>query len=272
VTDETGATKGSWDADLELLISAAKEAGDTAMSYFGQSPETWWKNEGRSPVTAADYAANDVLIHRLRGARPDYGWLSEETEDDGSRRNFETLFVIDPIDGTRGFMNGLKTWCVSAAVVHQGRPVAGVLVAPALDEVFAATENGPALKNGKPAKVLKPDERRPFAIASSHEAFSRLPNDFQEKARRVEHIPSLAYRLAMIADGSIDATLVKPHSHDWDLAAADLILNRAGGQLSTLDGKPIAYNSEKISHGVLCAAHETAMKALLKAVSGVYGH
>lgn len=261
---------GSWEDDLALLLSASAEAGEAAMAYFRNSPETWWKNEGRSPVTAADYAANDVLIGRLRTARPDYGWLSEETEDDGGRLAAETLFVVDPIDGTRAFMNGLATWCVSAAVVHQGRPVAGVLVAPALGETFSATIDGIAQKNGFPISVR--DAGETVAIAAPAEAFRRLQPDFLARARRVEHIPSLAYRLAMIADGRIDATLVHPNSHDWDIAAAELILQRAGGRLAGFDGRPVAYNAASVSHGALLAAHETGVERLLEASRGAFAH
>lgn len=142
-----------WGQDLELILDAARQAGEIAHGFFGRSPEVWWKNEGRSPVSAADFAANDRLLNLLLTARPNYGWLSEETDDDVARLSCETLFVVDPIDGTRAFINGEKTWCVSVAVVHRGQPVAGVLVAPALDEEFCAVKDGPALKNGQPITV-----------------------------------------------------------------------------------------------------------------------
>ncbi len=131
-----------WRSDLGLIADAARQAGDVALGYFNQSPEVWWKNEGRSPVSAADFAANQKLESILRTARPDYGWLSEETDDDGDRLSRETLFIIDPIDGTRAFLAGQDLWCVSVAVVRHGRPVAGVLYAPALEELYEAVEGG----------------------------------------------------------------------------------------------------------------------------------
>jgi len=97
-----------WQSDLDLIADAAKRAGAVALSHFNQSPEVWWKNEGRSPVSAADFAANEILETMLRAARPDYGWLSEETEDSADRLSRDTLFIIDPIDGTRGFLAGQK--------------------------------------------------------------------------------------------------------------------------------------------------------------------
>lgn len=253
-----------WNADLELITGAAREAGRVALTFFGQSPEVWWKNEGQSPVSAADFAANDVLSKLLRSARPGYGWLSEETDDDPSRLDRDTVFVVDPIDGTRAFIAGKQTWCVSVAVVHRGLPVAGVLVAPALGEEFTAVVDGPALKNGMAVSVRLPQAWDKLRVATAQDMLSGLGRDFRSGVERVEHIPSLAYRLAMVADGRIDATLVKRNSHDWDLAAADLILARAGGRLVDLDGHDLLYNRREVVHGVLCAASQPFLPAFLR--------
>ncbi|WP_455874802.1 3'(2'),5'-bisphosphate nucleotidase CysQ [Rhizobium yanglingense] len=243
-----------WQSDLELIADAAKQAGDVALGFFNQSPEVWWKNGGRSPVSAADFAANEKLESILRLARPDYGWLSEETEDSAARLSAETLFVIDPIDGTRAFLGGLDLWCVSVAVVHRGRPVAGVLYAPALDELFEAVEGGAAMKNGEPIAVSAngPDTLSRFAIGE--DILKAFPDPFRRKIERVKHVPSLAYRIAMVADGRLEGTFVKRNSHDWDLAAADLILERAGGRLTDLDGRSVLYNRSEVSHAELCGA------------------
>ncbi|OHV75855.1 3'(2'),5'-bisphosphate nucleotidase CysQ [Rhizobium sp. LCM 4573] len=256
--------KENWQDDLELICDAARQAGEIALGFFGQSPEVWWKNEGRSPVSAADFAANDRLQSLLLKARPNYGWLSEETDDDAARLSCETLFVIDPIDGTRAFINGEKTWCVSVAVVHRGRPVAGVLVAPALEEEFSAVRNGPALKNGEPIAVSEPRSGEPLSIAAAEEMVKKLEQDFRRQIHRIRHVPSLAYRLAMVAEGRIDGTIVRRNSHDWDLVAADLILERAGGRLVDLDDRPLVYNREAVTHGMLCAGAEHALDRLMR--------
>ncbi len=260
----TTALMFDWQADLDLIATAAREAGSVALTFFGQSPEVWWKNEGRSPVSAADHAANRCLEEQLRAARPGYGWLSEETDDDLVRLDCETLFVVDPIDGTRAFIAGKKTWCVSVAVVHRGKPVAGVLVAPALGEEYSASAEGTALKNGKPICVadFRPSER--LRVATAQDVVNAFDATIRGRIERVEHIPSLAYRIAMVAEGRIDATLVKPNSHDWDLAAADLILARAGGKLVDLNGDALVYNRPEVSHDVLCAATEGELPELLK--------
>ncbi len=254
-----------WQADLDLIADASRKAGAVALSFFGQSPEVWWKQEGRSPVSAADYAANTTLEDMLRAARPGYGWLSEETDDDPARLDCETVFVVDPIDGTRGFIAGLKTWCVSVAVVHKGRPVAGCLVAPALEEEFLARADGPALKNGAALVVSELSPHVRLRIAAAEDTLHGFSPDKRSRIERVAHVPSLAYRIAMVADGTIDGTLVKRNSHDWDLAAADLILERAGGGLVDLEGQALIYNRAEVSHGVLCAAN-TALPDLLKSL------
>lgn len=253
-----------WMNDLALIGHAAREAGAVALGYFRQSPEVWWKNEGRSPVSAADFAANEVLEKILRSARPGYGWLSEETEDNDDRLSRDTVFVIDPIDGTRAFINGEATWCVSVAVVHLGRPVAGVLVAPALEEEYVAVEGGDALKNGAAVSVSHWAEGEPFRLATAEDMLARMSADLRPLITRIRHVPSLAYRLAMVAEGRIEGTLVKRNSHDWDLAAADLILARAGGRLVGLDGQPLAYNRPDVRHGVLCAGSPALVGPLVR--------
>ena len=123
--------------DLELLRDAAREAGLIAMRYFGNNPQVWMKG-GTSPVSEADHAADAYLRSTLLAARPDYGWLSEETADDPARLQARRTFVVDPIDGTRGFLEGLRSWCVSVAVVEDGRTLAGVLECPAKEEIYWA--------------------------------------------------------------------------------------------------------------------------------------
>lgn len=254
-------TEADWQADLELIRDAARQAAEIAHGFFRQSPEVWWKNEGRSPVSAADFAANDRLQALLTAARPGYGWLSEETDDDAARLDRETVFVVDPIDGTRAFINGDERWCVSVAVVHRGRPVAGVLAAPALGEEFIAHAGGDAIKNGERIEVSA--ERGSHLVLAADEAqVKAFASPFREEIERVRHVPSLAYRLAMVADGRLDGTVVKRNSHDWDLAAADLIVECAGGALTDLSGNRLIYNRPAVSHGMLLAGTAHARASL----------
>ena len=254
-------------ADIDLLVEAALAAGREAMRFFRSEVKIWWKNEGTSPVTAADYAANDILVTKLRTARPDYGWLSEESEDDSLRLSQDRVFIVDPIDGTRAFMAGKDTWVVSVAVAETGRPIAGVLYAPALDELYLATEDGRVEKNGRGLALTPHPPGAPIRISGADEAINALRIE-RSRLNRLSRIPSLAYRLAMIADGRLDATIVKPNSHDWDLAAAHLILGNAGGMLTDKAGSEPPYNRAVPRHSTLIATRPELHKTILSALSG----
>jgi len=231
------------------------------MGFFRGDLDVWLK-AGASPVSEADMAVDAFLKRTLIAARPDYGWLSEETEDERDEKPRARTFVVDPIDGTRAFIEGRDVWCVSIAIVEDGRPVAGVLDCPAKGEVIAATRGGGAAQNGR--KILVRPLGRSVEIAGSKTFLSQLPEPFGE-VRGHPHVPSLAYRLAMVARGDIDGTFVKPNSHDWDLAAADLILAEAGGRVVRADGSHLRYATGNPRHGALAAASG----GLLEAMRGV---
>jgi myo-inositol-1(or 4)-monophosphatase len=196
----------------------------------------------------------------LLAARPDYGWLSEETVADGSRLAARRTFVVDPIDGTRAFIGGQDMWCVSIAIVEEGRPIAGVLDVPAKNEIYEARTDGPALKNGAPVKVRTAGD---LPVVAGPKTMTRTVLPGVGQTVKVPYIPSLAYRIAMVAEGEIDATFVKPNSHDWDLAAADLILRRAGGEVLTPEGTAPLYAGENPRHGTLVAGSGSLLRAMV---------
>jgi len=139
--------------DLDLLIDAARSAGDIATHFHETGAKSWDKADGAGPVTEADLAVNDMLEDRLRSARPGYGWLSEESTDDPARLDAETVFIIDPIDGTRSFVDGARTWAHSLAIVRNGAVQAGVIYLPLRDMLFAAEASNGASLNGAPLTV-----------------------------------------------------------------------------------------------------------------------
>jgi myo-inositol-1(or 4)-monophosphatase len=249
--------------DLALLVEAAREAGQIALRFFRQSPEVWMKG-GTSPVSEADYAADKYLNETLLAARPDYGWLSEEATDDAARLSARRTFVVDPIDGTRGFLEGRNEWCVSIAVVERGRSIAGVLECPAKKETYSAVLGGGAFKDGKRLLVSEPGPV--VLLGGPADMVSALPQELRARVKRAEYIPSLAYRVAMVADGSLDASFVKPNSHDWDLAAADLILREAGGEILDVDGKAPAYGGSEIRHGALVAGSGKLLAVMARTI------
>ena len=248
--------------DLALLVDAAAEAGRIALRYFGKSPDVWLK--GTSPVSEADLAVDRYLKTRLLGERPDHGWLSEETVDGPERLEARRTFVVDPIDGTRAFIDGRSTWCVAIAIVEKGRPLAGVLDCPAKRQVYAAQLGGGAFCNGERIGVAQPGEH--LAIAGPKALIDASPSDLRDRMRRVSYVPSLAYRIAMVADGSLDATFMKPNSHDWDLAAADVILSEAGGAILDGQGAVPTYAGQVVSHGALAAGSGDLLTAMVAVV------
>jgi myo-inositol-1(or 4)-monophosphatase len=248
------------DIDAEALIQplseAAREAGAIALRYFRHGERTHASinhKAGGSPVTEADLLVDRFLEQRLREIVPDAAWLSEEIADSPARLGKALVLLVDPIDGTRGFSNGDPQWAVSIALAHEGRPIAGIVHAPALEETYSATRGRGAQMNGAPIRVS--------ARTSLHGATLSGPQGFVGSVRETgaDIVPfpkmaSLAMRLVRIAAGGIDAGLVGDKSYDWDIAAADLILNEAGGCLTDLDGNQPRYNCETPRHAALVAA------------------
>lgn len=265
---ESRSAEKSVAADLALIGEAAREAGEIAMRYFRSDPEVWMKN-GSSPVSEADIAVDTFLRQSLTAARPDYGWLSEETVDTPERLATRRTFVVDPIDGTRAFIDGRDIWCVSIAVVEDGLPLAGVLECPVRREFYQAGATGKALLNGRPIAVSA-EKTSPLRVAGP-KSMLRIAPASMRAGPDIPYIPSLAYRIAMVATGALDATFVKPHSHDWDLAAADLILRRAGGGLIERNGTPPRYGGSDPRHGALAAGSGALLATMQTVIAGCDG-
>lgn len=252
--------------DMALLQGAARSAGAIALGYFGEKPETWRKHGG-SPVTEADMAVDEHLRQTLLAARPDYGWLSEETPDSLERLEKERVFVVDPIDGTRGFIKGDERWCVSLAVVEHGRPVAAALMIPAQDRLLTASCGGGAYCGGSKLSVSIAG-MGPETLIAGPQSWFEGRRYTQVRARRLSHAPSLAYRFAQVALAEADAAFSKPNSHDWDLAACDLLVHEAGGRLTDLRGRIPFYNRRTLQHDVLVAGNNAVHPELVRQLAG----
>jgi myo-inositol-1(or 4)-monophosphatase len=252
--------------DLGLIRDAAREGGAIALRFFKQSPEVWMKG-GTSPVSEADYAVDRFLREALTAARPAYGWLSEETADSAGRLAASRTFVVDPIDGTRAFLDGRSTWCVSIAVVEGGRPLAGVLDCPATGEIFWASAGTGAWKDGRRLEVRAP--RDPALVGGPKPMLEAALPYLRRPIERAQYVPSLAYRIAMVAEGTLDATFIKLNAQDWDLAAADLILVEAGGQLLEPSGSQPVYATANPRHGVLVAGSGPLLSTMVKAIRSI---
>jgi myo-inositol-1(or 4)-monophosphatase len=230
-------------ADLTLLIDAARRAGPVALRYWRKAPDTWEKPGGAGPVSVADLAVNDALESDLRAARPAYGWLSEESPDDPARLGTHQVFIIDPIDGTRAYLDGSPDFALSLAVADAGRVVAGVVYLPAQDRLYTATVDGPAQCNGQPIRV---SDRKDIEGATLLTARANLAPDHWRQAQpppvQRKFRASLAWRLCLVAEGAYDAMLTTRPTWEWDIAAGSLIAARAGALVTDRHGAPLAFN------------------------------
>jgi myo-inositol-1(or 4)-monophosphatase len=249
-------------AERERLAAVLRDAGAIALKYFRGTLKSWTKGRD-SPVTEADIAVNNLLHERLPA--PGDGWLSEESDNDPSRLQARRVWVVDPIDGTRAYMAGREDWSISVALVEEGRPVLAGLFAPATDEMFEATAGEGATLNGTPIRATQGAAIDGARIAGPKRILDRLSARHPELVV-VPRIHSLALRLARVAQGQIDAAIAGGNGHDWDLAAADLLVHEAGGVLTTLDAAPLIYNRPEPVHSVLVAAGRERHAALIALV------
>ncbi|WP_170763424.1 inositol monophosphatase family protein [Ruegeria lacuscaerulensis] len=248
--------------DLPLLIDAALEAGKIATRYSGTTAQRWDKPDGAGPVTEADLAVNAMLEQRLPVARPGYGWLSEETEDSKDRLTKDRVFIVDPIDGTRSFAEGSRTWAHSLAIAEQGEVAAAVIYLPLRNLLYAAAKGQGATLNGTPIRVSQVSDLEAAEILAAKPNLDTRhwrqgqPPTFQRKYR-----PSLAYRMALVGQGRFDGMLTLRPSWEWDIAAGDLIIREAGGICSNRLGQPLKFNNAHPRlNGVVAAGrviHET---------------
>jgi myo-inositol-1(or 4)-monophosphatase len=253
-------------SDLDLLRVAALDAGRIAMKHFGQKPKIWDKGDGQGPVTEADLEIDAMLHARLLGAHPDAGWLSEETEDDARRLTRDKVFVVDPIDGTKSFINGNHNFSHSLAISEGGRVTAGVVHLPARGLTFEAALGKGAFLNGEPITA---------SVAEAFEGARVLASESQFRSRLWSSTPppverhfraSLAYRMCLVAQGRFDGMVTLRDTWEWDVAAGVLICEEAGATATTRTGDRATFNQPTPRMaGMLAAApilHQRLMEHL----------
>jgi len=240
-----------------------REAGEIAVTTSRGEYKRWTKGDDNSPVSDADIAVNDFLGERLGKLVPEAGWLSEETEDDPAVRAQSIVWIVDPIDGTRAFLAGRADWTVAVALIEAGRPRLAALFAPVTDEMFFAASGRGATLNGGRIRVTDSDQISGASVAGPKRYLDRLAGLSAAIDARPK-IHSLALRLTRVAEGALDAAFASPGSHDWDLAAADLMVHEAGGKLTDFFGRTLDFNRPRIVHGALIAAGPARHAALLE--------
>ncbi len=247
--------------DLELLKTAALEAGEIARRYWRDDPQVWDKG-GDDPVSEADFAVDKHLHQRLLGARPGYAWVSEETEDDPSRLEAERVFIVDPIDGTRSFVAGEKTWAHSLAVSVKGQVVAACVYLPVREKLYLAALGKGATLNDEELTASAPDGLDGATVLSPKVSF-REEFWIDGPPPVARHFrPSLAYRMALVGEGRFDAMLTLRPAWEWDIAAGSLIAEEAGAVVTDRHGGALAFNSRARQTAGVIAGGPALHKAL----------
>ena len=237
--------------DLELAVEAARTAGQILLSFYQSEYEIQSKGQG-NPLTEADLAADQALKERLTAARPDYGWLSEETADSQERLERKRVWIVDPLDGTKEFIQGVPHFTVSIGLVEGGRAIAGVIYNPVKDEMFSGLVGEGAWFNGQPARASDRSVLEGALILASRSEMRRGEFAPFEEDFRLEAVGSIAYKLALVAVGRGDVSFSMGPKHEWDVCAGAALVEAAGGRAGTRDGSPLVFNRPRtLTDGIL---------------------
>lgn len=259
------------DPTLRAIVSAVADAADHALTLWanGETRVRQWEKVPGHPVCEADLSVDAMLRERLSAIDPQAGWLSEETADTVHRLGVPRVWVVDPIDGTRDYLRGRPGWAVSVALVDQGAVTLGILAAPARNELWVAQLGKGATRNGV---LLKAGSRDSLPGA-------RVPADQLPRIDRdlvtVEKPNSIALRMAMVAADEADLVATVRWGNEWDVAAAALIVQEAGGIVTDALGDPLRFNRpQPTAFGLLCAApgiHAAAVERLTPRAREILG-
>ena len=250
--------------DLRLLLDAAAAAGQIALKYFNNDVEIWDKGDGQGPVTQADLEIDAMLNAELLGTHPDYGWLSEETDDNPERLEHEYTFIVDPIDGTRSFINGHQNFATALAIAQKGVVQAAVVHCPAKELTYWASLGGGAFLNSEPIRHNNASKVHSARVLAS--GVQMRSSYWRDQAPPIErHFrSSLAYRLCLVAQGRFDGMITLRDTWEWDVAAGDLICREAGVKVSDKHKNFPSYNQPKPTVSGMIAAAPDLHKGLVQ--------
>ena len=247
--------------DAELLNHAVREAGALALSYFGK-PHKHWVKADHSILTEADLAVNDYLHKTLMGARPRYGWLSEESPDDLSRTAKQMCWVLDPIDGTRSFHLGRNEWCIACALVDGESVELSAIYQPTLDKFFSAARGQGSTCNGTTMVTQSGNTLEGARLAGNPSAFKKLaPSGV---ARMDMAFTPQILRLCMLAENRADIVVAFGPKNDWDVAAGVLLATEVGAKVTTEAGTTMKFNQTQPHQQGLVAAHPQRHALMMK--------
>jgi myo-inositol-1(or 4)-monophosphatase len=248
--------------DVARIREGLLAAAEAVRPFRPGSVEFTRKDITGDPVTEADNAANVVLRRIL--PREGEGWLSEESADDPSRLDKRRVWVVDPIDGTREFIEGIPEWCVSIGLVENGTPVAGGIFNPITDEMVVGSVESGVTFNGAAARVTSPNGDEKITVLASRSEMRRGEWDaVKDPSLEVKACGSVAYKLGLVAAGRADATWTLVPKSEWDVAAGTALVRGAGGVVFLVDGTDPRFNKPEPTFPNFIAAGSAVARRLL---------
>ena len=240
--------------ELKLAIEAARAAGKILSRYWKSRAYELGLKGRDNPVTSADFEADSAIKQILRSNFPDYGWLSEETADDRARLKARRVWIVDPLDGTKEFINRVPEFCVAIALVEDGVPILGVTYNPIRRELFWAARGLGCHLGRRRVRVKRTRTLRRAKVLASRSETARGEWRPFDGVVRVSPTGSVAYKLAMVAAGKGDATFTRSPKSEWDVASGAALIAEAGGMMTDLEGKPVRFNRPSVKlHGLIAS-------------------
>ena len=254
----------------KLSTYAIKEASRVIIKYYNSEANVKMKGTG-NPVTDADIEADDVLRNILTKECPEFGWLSEETVDSSERLDNEITWIVDPLDGTKEFVEGIPNFVISIGLVKNGVPALGVIMNPITGDLYTAYNGNGVELNDNPVSISdKINLYNMVMLNSRSETKKGLWDPFNKYFDKLIPIGSIAYKLAMVSANQSDIVASLKPKNEWDICAGHCLINESGGILLTSEGKEICYNNKNtlIKPG-LVASNKTAVLQMLDCIKNV---
>ncbi len=252
--------------EREIAERAAREAGAIVRRHYASEVSVAEKSPDH-PVTKADLEANARIRSLVAAAFPDDGWLSEETADSAERLGRRRVWVVDPLDGTKEFIQRIPEFCVCVALVEDGRPVVAVEYNPAADRLYAAVRGEGSTVDGAPAHVSRTSDIAEAVVLASRSEDKRGEWDAFKDRVQVLLTGSVAFKLAELSAGAGDATFTLTPKNEWDICAGSLLVEEAGGRVTGLDGAPLAFNQPRTLRPGMIASNGVLHDALLRLIA-----
>jgi myo-inositol-1(or 4)-monophosphatase len=256
--------------ELAVAIEAARAAGAVIRAVYDTAFAVRQKGHD-NPVTEADIQANECIREIVRREFPGDGWLSEETRDSTDRLARPRVWIVDPLDGTKEFVQRIPEFCVCVALVEAGEPIVGVSYNPIAEELFAAERGGGLALNGARAHVSSEASLTRARVLASRSEDKRGEWDPYKRHLRVELTGSVAYKLALIGAGRGDATFSLTPKNEWDICSGALLISEGGGSVTDREGRPLRFNQPDTRRSGLIASNGVLHEALRELIVRISG-